>query len=185
MATRDLVLSALLAAVIVALGLLPPIILGVFPVPIHAQSLGVMLAGVLLGAKRGAIAVLLFLLLAALGLPVLSGGRGGLMVFMAPPTGYLLGFVPSAYIAGWIAERLVQEHQSAPEQLAAFLFAAFVGGILVDHIFGIVWLMWFVGLSFQAAVLGDLAFVPGDILKAILAAFAARTVFTSYPLLRR
>ena len=62
MNTRDLVLSALFAAIIVALGLLPPIPIGIIPVPITAQSLGVMLAGVVLGAKRGTIAVLIVVL---------------------------------------------------------------------------------------------------------------------------
>ena len=81
MNTRDIVLIALFAAIIVVLGLLPPIMLGFIPVPITAQSLGVMLAGCILGAKRGATAVLLVLLLVAIGLPVLSGGRGGLAVF--------------------------------------------------------------------------------------------------------
>jgi biotin transport system substrate-specific component len=182
MATRDLVLSALLSAFIVALGLVPPVMLGVLPVPLHAQSLGVMLAGVLLGAKRGTVAVLLFLLLAALGLPVLSGGRGGLMVFMAPPTGYLLGFIPSAYLSGWIAERFVKKSQSALSQLGVFFLAAVAGGIVLDHMFGIVWLMLFAGLSLEAAFLGNLAFVPGDILKSAAAAIVARMVFNSYPL---
>src|SRR5690606_39162700 len=93
MSSRDLVLAALFAAIIVALGLLPPIMLGFIPVPITAQSMGVMLAGVILGARRGTIAVLLVLLLAAIGLPVLSGGRGGLAVFAAPTTGFLIGWV--------------------------------------------------------------------------------------------
>lgn len=83
MKTRDLVLISLFAAIIIALGLLPPITLGFIPVPITAQSLGVMLAGVVLGAKRGTLAVLLTILIAAIGLPVLSGGRGGLS--FSPP----------------------------------------------------------------------------------------------------
>ena len=78
MNTRDLVLIALFAAIVVVLGLIPPITLGFIPVPITAQSMGVMLAGCILGAKRGALAFLLFLLLVIIGLPVLSGGRGGL-----------------------------------------------------------------------------------------------------------
>jgi biotin transporter BioY len=63
MSTRDLVLSALFAAIIVALGILPPITLGFIPVPITAQSLGVMMAGVVLGARRGTVAVLIVLVL--------------------------------------------------------------------------------------------------------------------------
>ncbi|MGO7428305.1 biotin transporter BioY, partial [Rhizobium ruizarguesonis] len=93
MSTRDLVLTALFAAIIVALGLLPPISLGFIPVPITAQSLGVMMAGVVLGARRGAIAVLIVLVLVAIGLPVLSGGRGGLAIFASPTAGFLIGWI--------------------------------------------------------------------------------------------
>ena len=103
MTTRDIVLVALFAAIIIVLGLLPPLTLGFIPVPITAQSLGVMLAGCILGAKRGAAAVLLVVLLVAIGLPVLSGGRGGLAVFAGPTAGYLIGWVFGAFVTGLIA----------------------------------------------------------------------------------
>ena len=64
-----------------------------------------MLCGTVLGAKRGALAVLLFLLLVALGLPLLSGGRGGLGVFAGPSAGFLVGFPVAAFVAGWIVEK--------------------------------------------------------------------------------
>ncbi len=106
MNTRDLVLIALFAAIIVVLGLIPPITLGFIPVPITAQSMGVMLAGCILGAKRGAFAFLLFILLVAIGLPVLSGGRGGLAVFAGPSGGFILGWVVAAFVTGLIAAAL-------------------------------------------------------------------------------
>ena len=74
---RNMTRIALFAALIAALGLIPSLTLA-FGVPITAQSMGVMLAGAILGAKRGALAVLLFMALVALGLPLLAGGRGGL-----------------------------------------------------------------------------------------------------------
>ena len=74
---RNVSLIALFAALIAVLGLVPRIEL-ISGVPITAQSLGIMLCGTVLGARRGALAVLLFLLLVAIGLPILSGGRGGL-----------------------------------------------------------------------------------------------------------
>lgn len=183
MSTRDLVLAALFTAIIIVLGLVPPIMLGFIPVPIHAQSLGVMLAGVVLGARRGTMAVLLFLLLAAIGLPVLSGARGGLGVFMAPPTGYLVGFVFAAFVAGWISQRFVHRNDNGLVQTGGFFLAAVIGGIVVDHAFGIAWLIGFSGLSPAAAFIGDLAFVPGDLLKAAIAALAGRAVMVGYPLL--
>ncbi|MFN7599597.1 MAG: biotin transporter BioY, partial [Cereibacter sp.] len=83
---RSLTHIALFAALIAVLGLVPQITLAV-GVPITAQSLGIMLCGTVLGARRGALAVVLFLVLVAAGLPLLSGGRGGLGVFAGPSAG--------------------------------------------------------------------------------------------------
>ena len=88
------------AALIAALGLLPPIPVPIIPVPITAQSLGVMLAGALLGPKRGPLAVIIFLGVVLLGFPLLSGGRGGLGVFFGPSAGFLLGWVAGAFVVG-------------------------------------------------------------------------------------
>tara|TARA_R110002020_G_scaffold68142_1_gene178425 strand:+ start:1072 stop:1635 length:564 start_codon:yes stop_codon:yes gene_type:complete len=183
MSTRDLVLAALFAAIIVALGLLPPIMLGFIPVPITAQSMGVMLAGVILGARRGAVAVLLVLLLAAIGLPVLSGGRGGLAVFAAPTTGYLIGWVFAAFVTGALAERLVRPAQGALAQSLGFFAAAVAGGVVVLYSFGITYLAVVTGIDFGKAFLGSMAFIPGDLIKAAVAALAARAVMAGYPLL--
>ncbi|WP_105381676.1 biotin transporter BioY [Neorhizobium alkalisoli] len=183
MTTRDLVLAALFAAIIVALGLLPPITLGFIPVPITAQSLGVMLAGVVLGSKRGTVAVLLVLLLAAIGLPVLSGGRGGLAVFAAPTTGYLIGWVFAAFVTGYIAEHFVDRSQTGFVQGVNFFLAALIGGVAVLYAFGITYLALVTGLGFSKAFLGSLAFIPGDCFKAVIAALAGRAVMVGYPLL--
>lgn len=183
MNTRDLVLSALFTAIIVALGLLPPISIGIIPVPITAQSLGVMLAGVILGARRGAVATLILIVLVAIGLPVLSGGRGGLAVFAGPTAGYLVGYVFAAYTTGFLAERLVRPEQSGLVQGVGFFLAAAIGGIVVDYAFGIVYLAFAAGISLQQAFVGSLTFVPGDVLKAIVAALAGRAVMAGYPLL--
>lgn len=127
MSTRDLVLTALFAAIIVALGLLPPISLGFIPVPITAQSLGVMMAGVVLGARRGAIAVLIVLVLVAIGLPVLSGGRGGLAIFASPTAGFLIGWIFAAFVTGYLSERLVNHQQSGLVQTVSFFLTAMTG----------------------------------------------------------
>lgn len=183
MQTRDLVLTALFAAIIVALGLLPPIMLGFIPVPITAQSMGVMLAGVILGAKRGTLAVLLVLVLAAIGLPVLSGGRGGLGVFMAPTTGYLIGWVFAAMGSGYVAQKLVRRDQSGLMQGISFFIAALFGGVIVLYGFGVTYLALVTGMGFSKAFMGSLAFIPGDALKAAVAALAGRAVMVGYPLL--
>ncbi len=183
MSTRDLVLSALFAAIIVALGILPPITLGFIPVPITAQSLGVMMAGVVLGARRGTIAVLIVLVLVAIGLPVLSGGRGGLAAFAAPTTGFLIGWVLAAFVTGYLSERLVKSEQSALAQTVGFFFAAMIGGIVVLYACGIVYLAFAAQLGLSKAFLGSMAFIPGDVVKAFVAALVGRAVMVGYPLL--
>ncbi len=183
MSTRDLVLSALFAAIIVALGLLPPITLGVIPVPITAQSLGVMMAGVVLGGKRGAIAVLIVLLLVAIGLPVLSGGHGGLAVFVGPTAGFLFGWIFAALVTGILSERLVRADQSGLAQGIGFFIASVAGGVILLYAFGIAYLAVVANIGFSKAFFGSLVFVPGDLVKAVVAAMVGRAVMAGYPLL--
>jgi biotin transport system substrate-specific component len=183
MSTRDLVLSALFAAIIVALGILPPITLGFIPVPITAQSMGVMMAGVVLGARRAAIAVVIVLVLVAIGLPVLSGGRGGLTAFAAPTTGFLIGWLFAAFVTGYLSERLVRAEQSGLVQTVGFFLASLIGGIVVLYACGIAYLAVAAGLGLRQAFVGSMAFIPGDVIKAFVAALVGRAVMAGYPLL--
>ena len=91
MKSNNTVLVALFAALIVVMSLIPPVPLPGIPVPITLQTLGAMLAGAMLGPGRGALACLLYLVLAAIGLPVLPGGRGGMGAFFGPTGGFLVG----------------------------------------------------------------------------------------------
>ncbi|AJY46212.1 biotin transporter BioY [Martelella endophytica] len=182
MTSRDLVLVSLFTAIIVALGILPPIPLAFSPVPITAQTLGVMLAGLVLGRKRGALAVLLLFVLVAIGLPVLSGGRGGLATFVSPTAGFLIGFLPAAYVCGAFAEQAA-ENQSPLRQTVGFFIAAIAGGIVVEYFLGIAWLAFGVGMGISGATAASIGFLPGDLIKAGLAALAARAVMLGYPLL--
>jgi biotin transport system substrate-specific component len=171
LSTRDLVLCALFAALLAGLGMAPPIPLGFLPVPITAQSLGVMLAGALLGAKRGGLAVLLFVLLVAAGLPLLAGGRGGVGVLMGPTGGFVLAFPVGAFVTGLLAERFA----TGANPLRLF-GTCVVGGVAVVYAGGIPWLSLVAGLPLEKAALGSLAFVPGDLVKAGVAALAAAAV---------
>ncbi|WEJ33953.1 biotin transporter BioY [Devosia sp. SD17-2] len=178
MSTRSLVLIALFTAIIVVLGLIPPIMVGFFPVAIQVQSLGVILAGVVLGARGGTLSVLLLLALVAIGLPVLSGGRGGLAVFVGPTAGYLVGFLPQAFATGWVANSVVARGLKG-WKLIGGLFLAGVVGVVINHVLGVTWLSIAAGLNFTDAVIGNLIFVPGDLAKAALAAYAGQLVVTN------
>ena len=164
---RSLSHIALFAALIAVLGLVPKIDL-LAGVPITAQSLGIMLCGTVLGARRGALAVLLFLLLVAIGLPLLAGGRGGLGVFAGPSVGFLLGFPVAAFVAGWIVERW-----RADLGLAA-LAGSVLGGIGVLYAFGIPGMAVVLDKSLTEATLLMTPFLPGDALKAVIAALVTR-----------
>ncbi len=177
---RDLALVAVFAALIAALGLPGSFTPFGLNVPITAQTLGVMLAGLLLGARRGALAVLVFLVLVAAGLPLLAGGRGGLGVFAGPSAGYLVGWVAGAYVTGLVAD-------VRPERLplVSLLVAAVLGGIVVVYLVGIPVLAWRTGLPITTAITANWAFVPGDLAKAVIAAVVAHGVERGYPLRER
>ena len=171
---RSLSHIALFAALIAVLGLVPPIML-VTGVPITAQSLGIMLCGTVLGSRRGALAVLLFLALVAVGLPVLSGGRGGLGVFAGPSVGFLIGFPVAAFVAG-----LVVEHGKAPVGISAGV-GAFLGGIIVLYAFGIPGMAVMLGKTLPEAVLLITAYLPGDLIKAVLAGMLTQAIARMRP----
>lgn len=164
---RSLTHIALFAALIAVLGLVPQIMLAT-GVPITAQSLGIMLCGTVLGSKRGALAVLLFLLLVAIGLPLLSGGRGGLGVFASPTVGFLIGFPVAAFVAG-----LVVEKSKAPVGLAAGL-GAFLGGIVALYAFGIPGMALMLDKTLAEATLLITPYLPGDAIKVVLAALVTQ-----------
>lgn len=168
MNTRDLGYVALFAALIVALGIVPAIPL-IGGVPITLQSMGVMLAGLVLGPKRGAAAVLVVLALVAIGLPVLAGGRGGIGVFAGPTAGYLVGWLPGAFVAGLLAAKLEPRASGTVDRTAWLALAAIVGGIGIVHAGGILWLAFATKAGLVKAFFIDLPFVPGDLAKAVIA----------------
>lgn len=174
--SRDLALVATFAGVVAALGVVPAFTPPGFTVPITAQSLGVMLAGSILGARRGALSLLLFLALVAAGLPLLAGGRGGLGVFVGTSVGFLVAFPVAAWVIGWISERA-----GTPYRLHWGLVANVVGGIVVMYLFGVIGLAAVLDLSLVAAATTLWVYVPGDAVKVVIAALVARGVHAAYP----
>jgi biotin transport system substrate-specific component len=171
---RRVTLIALFAALVAALSWLPKLDL-VSGVPITAQSLGIMLCGTILGRRDGALAVLLYLLLAAIGLPVLAGGRGGLGVFFGPTGGYLVGFVAAAFVTGWLVEKL-------PLDIgwSAFI-GSIAGGVVALHVFGVVGMALVLSKSVPDAAWLAVPFLVGDLIKAGLAATITRSLHAIRP----
>jgi biotin transport system substrate-specific component len=176
--TKDLAYVALFAAIMAVLGLLPPVPVPGIPVPITAQTLGVMLAGSVLGARRGGLALLVFLAVVAVGLPVLSGGRGGLAVFIGPSAGFLYSWPIAAFIIGLLTELFWRRYN-----LAWALVANLIGGLLVIYAIGIPVLSSFGDVPLSTAFMGSMAFVPGDLVKAVAASLVAVAVHKAYPVI--
>ncbi|SHK29218.1 biotin transport system substrate-specific component [Shimia gijangensis] len=178
MDTKSIVYIALFAALTAALGLMPPIsFAGLALPPITAQSLGVMLAGSIAGARRGGLAMLLFIALVAVGLPLLAGGRGGFGVFAGASGGFLLAWPISAAVIGYLIGRAPAAGFTLMAPMIAF------GGIIVMYAVGIPWMAAVAGLPLTKAVTIMLAYVPGDLVKVILATIITRGVRRAYPAL--
>ncbi|WP_197517294.1 biotin transporter BioY [Microbacterium karelineae] len=172
---RDIARIAVFAGIIIVLGLMGPIPMPGL-VPITAQTLGVMLAGAVLGWQRGAAAVLVVLLLVAVGLPVLAGGRGGLGIFVGPTAGYAIGWIFGAAAVGFLA------HAGA-RRLTWWrvAIASVVGGIVVVYAFGIPVQAAVIGTTFGETVLTSLVFLPGDLIKAVLTMVLTMLLYRAYP----
>ena len=172
---RDTALVSLFAAFVAALGLVPTIMLA-SGVPITAQSLGIMLCGTVLGSVRGFAAAGLFVLLVALGLPLLAGGRGGLGLFVSPSAGFLVGFPFAAFAIGWIVERA-----KSVSVFWASAGAATAGGVILLYVPGIAGMALALEKSLGEALLLALPFIPGDLLKAILAGLVTASLLRMRP----
>lgn len=135
------------------------------PVPVTLQTLAVLLVGAALGARRGLAAVVAYLLAGALGLPVLSGGAGGVLKVLGPTGGYLLGFALAAFAVGFLVERF------ALDRRVLGAVAAMLLGNAVIYACGLPWLAVVTGLRGDALLAAGLApFLLGDGLKLAVAA---------------
>ena len=136
------------------------------PVPMTGQTLGVLLAGAALGARRGGLSQVVYVLAGAAGLPVFAEGT-----LLGPTAGYLVGFPVAALLAGWLVDRGAARRTLS---LAATLLLA-DGCILVG---GIIWLSVFLKVSVrEALVLGFAPFWEGEILKIALVALLLPSTF--------
>ncbi len=171
---RSLTHIALMAAVLSALALMPQVAL-TSGVPITATSLGVMLCGTVLGARNGFLAVLLYLLLGLAGLPIFANSGSGVAAFTKPSFGFLIGYPVAAFVIGWLVERT-----TLPVGWAAGA-ASVIGGIGVLYAFGIPALAWSLNKSIAEAAYLCGIFLPGDVIKAVLAGLITASLAKARP----
>jgi biotin transport system substrate-specific component len=162
--SRDRLLI-LLGSLLVALFARIEIPLPFSPIPITGQTFAVLLVGAALGAKRGAAAMVVYILQGVLGMPVFAGGASGLGILTGATAGYLAGFVIAAYVVGSIAERGLE--RSVRTSLIPFAI-----GMLIIYICGVSWLSIVMGSFPKALAAGLVPFLIGDALKLIAAATA-------------
>jgi biotin transport system substrate-specific component len=142
------------------------LVIPMWPVPITAQTLAVLLVGSVLGATRGAVSLIAYFSMGALGLPVFSAATS---LSFGPTFGYLIGFVAAASVVGWLSER--GWHKSVSGVLGSFAIAN-----AIIYLFGLPWLAFILGNLGVAndiaavATAGLLPFIVGDVLKMMLAA---------------
>lgn len=134
------------------------------PVPITGQTFAVLVIGMLFGRWRGAAAVAAYLAEGCVGLPVFAEGKAGLAVLLGPTGGYLAGFVPAAFLAGFLAER------GWDRKISTTFLAMILGNVVIFGL-GAAWLAKFVGAE-NALRLGVYPFLAGDVVKIGLATVA-------------
>lgn len=164
MQTKSLVFIALFVAIIAITGIIPAIPIPFIAVPITLQSLGVMLTGSLLGAKKGFVATLVFVLLVAAGAPFLPGGTGGLAAIVGPAGGYIISWPFGALVIGLFSDRIRNGMWVYPKLIIGHL----LGGIIVIYTGGILYYSFVTKTPLGATAIGNLAFIPGDTVKMII-----------------
>ncbi|PSK97854.1 biotin transport system substrate-specific component [Haloactinopolyspora alba] len=175
LSAADMSRVAVFAGLIAVLGVPGSFALFGNAVPVTLQSMGILLCGAILGARRGALAVLVLLALVATGLPLLAGGRGGLGVFAGPSVGYLAGWVAAAAVVGWLVER------AGRRPALPWVLGACLTGSAVVLVIGVPVQSFVTGVPLGETMLISAAFLPGDAAKAVFAAVVTTGTQRAYP----
>ena len=162
-------IMACLFAALISIGAYIAIPIPGTPVPIVLQNMFIIMAGFVLGPWWGLAAVLLYLMLGAIGLPVFSGGTGGLVRFAGPTGGYLIGYIPAIIVFG-----LASKFKRQKWYLNA---VAGLVGMAIVYALGVAWLKLSLAINWtKALATGALPFIPGDVAKIAIASALAPQV---------
>lgn len=172
----DIAYVAVFTALVIVMAFVS-IPVGTAGVPIVMQNAVLILAGLVLGGRRGLMTGALFLLLGLVGLPVLAGGRPVLPALAGPSVGYIVGYLISPWIAGLIAYRSPRNKAG----MAMVLAIAGIVGLLLQYTCGAIGLMVRSGLELGAAAAAQLPFMPVDAAKIAVAVVIALAVHAAFP----
>lgn len=161
MTTKTIALIAVMTAVTCVLA---PLSIPIGPVPISLTNLAIYFGLYILGMKKETISYVVYMLIGLVGVPVFSGFTGGPAKLIGPTGGYIIGFVPMAIIAGIVIDKT--KGKFVPSILAM------IAGTIVCYALGTVWLAYQAQLDFVKVLFaGVIPFIPGDLVKMVLAAF--------------
>ncbi|MEC8763496.1 MAG: biotin transporter BioY [Actinomycetota bacterium] len=174
--------AGLVLAGVAVVALLAKVSFFIGPIPITGQTLGVILVGAALGSARGAATMTTYMFVGLLGLPVFAGPVAGPAYLLAPSFGFILGFIPAAFVAGWFAER-------AWDRKPLLAFAGFVIASVIPFVIGVPYMAFIL-----STVMGQ-TIAPAEVLNAglwpfivpglIKAGFAALLIPGAWALVRR
>lgn len=160
--TKNLVLCAVCAAMTCVLAPLSIPLAG--GVPVSLATFAVMLSGVLLGGPLGALSQLIYVLLAAVGLPVLAGWTGGLGIVLGMTGGYIIGYIPCAWLTGLIYKKYGETAKKPVKIL--FMILGMTAGNIVLYVIGTAWFMFITEMTLEASLAACvIPFIPGNIIK--------------------
>lgn len=155
LSVRNMVFTAVFAALICVAA---PFSIQVGPIPITLATFAIYFTGAVFGAKRGTIAVIVYILLGAVGLPVFSNFNGGFAALLGPTGGYIIGYIPLVLITGIFSDMNTKKHWT--------MIVGMLLGTVALYTFGTAWFMILTGKDLGTALtLCALPFIPGDGIK--------------------
>lgn len=175
--TKSLILCAFFAALTGVLSIVS-IPLPFSPVPVNLALLSVYMAGGLLGPKNGALSLLVYVMLGAIGLPLFHNLTGGLSILLGPTGGFLIGYIAAAFLVGFFYQK-----KTLLALTSKGLIFGMLTGLIACYSLGTLWFMYISGANLQSALLlCVIPFIPGDIFKIAAAFFLIRKL---HPILHR
>ena len=176
LSTYDLVLCALCAAVTCILAPLSVPLAGA--VPISLATFAVLLSGILLGGKLGALSQIIYVLLGSVGVPVFAGWTGGIGITLGMTGGYIIGYIPMAFIAGFLYFRFGR-NSSGLRKYAAMFISMFIATAIL-YLIGTAWFIAQTKMTLAASMAACvIPFLPGDLIKIIAVMLVAPPIETA------